>query len=323
MKVLVTGGAGFIGHRLVQALLQAGHHVRLITRKEHAAEAFLAHDGSLEAIRLDLLRFKESDTDVFAGCDVVFNCAGEVRDESLMQALHVDATSRLIEACRSVALSEGRGIHWVQLSSVGAYGPVTGQANRQRTVTEHSQLNPVGEYERTKTEADRSVEDAAEPGVFSYCILRPSNVYGAGMPNDSIRQWGRMIQKRLFFYVGDADSVATYVHVDDVVEALLLCGFDERARNRIYNISNDCYQTEVVEGIAAAVGAAPPRVRLPESWLRAVSTVFASIHRFPVTSSRVDALVARTRYPVDKLRTELGFSPSRSVPETISEVFEK
>lgn len=123
-----------------------------------------------------------------------------------MHALHVEATERLIIAAKRSARQSGMPVHWVQLSSVGAYGPVLEKANSERIVTEETASAPVGVYECTKTLADELVMSSVENGVFSYSILRPSNVYGSGMPNGSLRQWARLIKAHCFFYVGPRDQ---------------------------------------------------------------------------------------------------------------------
>ncbi len=319
MKALVTGGAGFIGARLVNALCAAGHEVRVLSRKGPATQE--KEQALLEFAQGDLLDRDCPLQSLISGCSVVFSCAGELRDESRMAPLHVDATLRLIEACKRQARATGQPIHWVQLSSVGAYGPIRGNANAERVVTEETAPAPVGTYETTKTRADELVAAAGEEGVFSYSILRPSNVFGSGMPNDSLRQWGRMISKRLFFYVGAPGAVATYVHVEDVVSALLLCGFDERARGEVFNLSNDCSQERLVNGMAKALGLPRPNRRVPEWSMRMLVRMFSVVPGFPVSDSRIDALVARTRYPSSKLESLLGFRPQHEAGETIGEIF--
>jgi nucleoside-diphosphate-sugar epimerase len=318
MKVLVIGGSGFIGSRLVKVLCKAGHQVRILSRKTHVPIA--KTNASIEIMQCDLLDANFKLEKVVAGCSVVFNCAGELSNEDLMHQLHVDATYRLICASKRVAEATRHPLHWVQLSSVGAYGPVDGSANGERTVTEETTLSPVGVYEKTKAIADEMIVSAGEEGVFSFSILRPSNVYGAGMPNNSIRQWGRMIEKKLFFYVGSISAIATYIHVDDVIEALMLCGFDKRAKGEIFNISNDCTQECLVIAIAKALNVSPPRIRVPEGIMRFVAAIFSNIKEFPVSHSRIDALVARTSYPTNKLKIVLEYQPTRDVKETIAEV---
>jgi nucleoside-diphosphate-sugar epimerase len=319
MNVLVTGGAGFIGSKLVQSLLDDGHNVRMLSRRIPATLA--QHNGLIEVSQCDLLDSTFDFEKVVKDCSYVFNCAGELHNEHLMRSLHVDATLRLVQTCKNVVKASGKPIHFVQLSSVGAYGPSVAKANAERSVTEETVPAPVGTYEVTKTKADELIVASAEKGVFSYSILRPSNVYGAAMPNNSIRQWGRVIQKKLFFYIGAPGAIATYVHVDDVVDALMLCGFDERAQGEIFNISNDCAQEELVNAISTALGVPAPRLRVPESLMRFVAAIFSGMKASPVSRSRINALVARTRYPSDKLKRILGYQPTREVKETIVEVF--
>ena len=319
MKVLVTGGSGFIGARLVDALCEKGYKVFVLSRKRPGK--FECINSAVEIIQCDLLDASSDLERLVADCLVVFNCAGELHNEALMEALHVSATLRLVQACKKVAKATGNPIHWVQLSSVGAYGLVPITASSERVVTEETAPAPVGAYEVTKTKADELIVAAMEDDILSYSILRPSNVYGQSMPNNSIRQWGRAIQKGLFVYVGQSGAISTYVHVDDVVCAMLLCGFDRRAKGEVFNISNDCPQEEMVNAIANAVHVVPPRLRVPEVAIRLVSSFFSRMKGFPLTCSRIDSLVARTRYPTDKLHSILNYRPSRTVKSTIEEVF--
>jgi len=319
VKVLVIGGTGFIGARLVKLLTKNGYYVRILTRNSSLIGQYADNDY-IEIMQCDLLDSTFVLENVIDDCSVVFNCVGELHNESLMELLHVDATVRLVHACKKVSNTSGFPIHWVQLSSVGAYGPST-VANFDRNVTEDTIPAPVGTYEVTKTKADEVVITESESDFFSYSILRPSNIYGSSMPNNSIRQWGRIIQKKLFFYVGFREAISTYIHVDDVVDVLMLCGFDERARGEIFNISNDCSQVDVVNAIAKQLNVTRPWLRLPEGGLRLISTLFGKIKGFPLSRSRIDALVARTHYPTDKLSSILGYHPSRDVQDTIGEVF--
>lgn len=318
MRVLVLGGTGFIGASLVEVLVSLEKSVCVASR--HLKNGFIGLKPGVNFSCVDLLDSSDNFERLVDGFDIVFNCAGEIKVEKLMKSLHVDATCRLVEACKKVALTAGRPIHYVQLSSVGAYGP-SHSASEPRTVTELTPHAPVGTYEITKTMADDIVVEAAEQGVFTYSILRPSNVYGAGMPNNSIRQWGQVIKKRLFFYIGKPGAVSTYIHVDDVVDALMLCGFDERAKGQVFNISNDCPQERFVGAIAQALNVPAPRLRLPESLMRFMVSTLSWTNRFPVSHSRIDALVARTRYPADKISTVLGFYPTRGVEGSIKGVF--
>jgi len=317
MRLLVLGGRGFIGKKLVDALAEKSYQIDVLTRSQ--TESFRTNNLNPKLIKCNLLDSEFCFDDLVGQYDVIFNCAGELHDESLMHPLHVEATRKLVDAYKRVAQKQNRTIHWVQLSSVGAYGPNHPKANAERMVKEETIPAPIGEYEVTKTLADEIIEKAADE-FFSYSILRPSNVYGAEMSNNSIRQLAAMIKKGLFFYIGKSDAVSNYVHVDDVVDALILCGFDSRAKGQIFNLSNDCDQTIVINALAESLGVPVPRLRFNESFVRFIAFIFSWLPTFPLKKSRIDALVGRTHYDTSKIESLLQFKPSRDVEKTIIDV---
>ncbi|WP_122301376.1 NAD-dependent epimerase/dehydratase family protein [Pseudomonas syringae] len=312
MKALVLGANGFIGSKLVHYLIERGRSVRILSRKgiKHA-------DVSVEVFLGDLVGDSLVYSELLEGCDVIFNCAGEVKDESLMHSLHVDATARLLDAV-STYVSRGNSLRWVQLSSVGAYGP---SKAKKRVVTENTPPNPVGPYEITKTLADALITARVMPPGFSYCILRPSNVFGPTMSNDSLRQLGGMVKRKRFFFVGLSPATATYIHVDDVVAALYVCATDARAKGQIFNLSNDCTMPELIAGMARALGVPVSRVVIPEFIVRMAVSVVSPFVGGKISQKRIDALVSHTTYSMEKAATLLNFVPKKPVPESIGELF--
>ena len=292
MIVAITGGTGFIGKKLVLRHLTLGDQVRVLSRRT-PGEAGLP--GSVVWCRGDL-DASGNLVSFLDGVDVLYHCAGEIRDTARMEAVHVEGTRKLIE------IAGGRIGHWVQLSSVGVYGPVA-----EGTVTEDSELNPVGEYEITKAESDQVVVAAANKGGFSYSILRPSNVFGADMTNQSLFGMIDMIDRGLFFHIGKPGASANYIHVDNVVEGLIRCGTMQPAQGRTYNLSDHCTMEEFVAIIAGALGKDVPRIRLPEAPVRLLARWVGRLPGFPLTETRVDALTNRTIYPSTKIERELGY----------------
>ncbi len=315
-RILVTGGSGFIGEKLCAALTSCGHHVAVLTRdrnRRNGASQFVYGDLSIRGglANLNIAEF-----------DVLIHCAGEVKSPVLMRAVHVEGTKQLLELTRRKSLGGARELHWVQLSSVGAYGP-TELAARDRHVTEVSAQNPVGDYETTKTESDHLVLDAAGRGDVTCSILRPSNVFGSGMPNQSLLGLISMVKRGLFFYIGRPGAMANYVHVDDVVTALMKCAFEPQARGETYNLSNDCLLEDLIKCIASILAVPRPRVRISESLIRPVVRVFEGWLSIPLTQSRIDALVNKTRYPADKIISELGFMFLKPMPVAIEDLIQK
>jgi len=293
MRVAVTGGTGFIGRALVSRLLEQGHEVKVL-----ALYPGEGTDMSPDVHRVvgNLCEPDDRLEEFCDGTDLLFHCAGQLTDESTMRRLHVGGARALLAAAK------GRVERWVQLSSIGVYGCHAGGR-----VDETTPPTPGGVYESTKLEADRLLERSANDLGIAWSILRPSNVFGVDMPNASIRQLVRMIERGMFFYVGLRPSNAHYVHVDDVVTALCLCGLSSKANERVYNISDDLPLADVVDTIADALGRPYPRLRCPVALARLLAWGGGWIPGFPLTESRIKALMSHVSYPVERLQSELGF----------------
>jgi nucleoside-diphosphate-sugar epimerase len=307
MQILITGASGFIGKPLVEKLLLSGHAVQVVTRDTNKHFP----DG-VKVINADLTDSNCELTNSLSTCDVILNCAGEIHTETKMHALHVEGTKKLLDALKISAGNTEKPKHWVQLSSVGAYGPPNA-AGQSRIITESSPHNPKGEYEITKTLADQLLIDAAKESNITFSILRPSNVIGPCMLNQSFFGLLNSIKDRNFFYIGSKKSITTYIHVDDVVDVLILCTHDMRAKNQVFNLSNDCGLAEIVAKVSRVFGREDRCLCLPETLLRFIVCTLSSIVSLPLTKRRIDFLVAKTTYPSTKILELLDFKPSRSI----------
>jgi nucleoside-diphosphate-sugar epimerase len=292
MIVSITGGTGFIGRRLVSRHLSLGHTVRILSRRELSVSGF---SDAVRWYRGDLTKSPELVSFV-DGSDILYHCAGEIKNSQAMNAVHVEGTRSLIDA------ASGRISRWVQLSSVGAYGQ-----RRVGVVTESTELNPNGLYEISKVKSDSLVGSAALGGAFELSIVRPSNVYGPDMSNQALFSLISMIDRGLFFYIGDQGVKVNYIHVDNVVAALMLCGMNSSAANHIFNLSDHCTMEDLVGIIGAALGRNVSNLRFPELPVRMVAKILGAIPGFPLTESRVDAMTGRSTYSINKIEMHLGY----------------
>ena len=305
MLVGFTGGTGFIGSAVVQRHLQRGDAVRCLSRRR-----LPGRDGRMEFVHGDLATPNAQLTRFVDGLDVLYHCAGEVSNERRMRAVNVQGTAALLVA------ASGRIGRWVQLSSAGVYGRY-----RDGVVSEETSVTPEGEYETSKAEADQMVMEAArERRLNSVAVLRPTIVFGAGMPNRSIAQMIAVIQRGLFFFIGRSGASANYVHVANVVDALVLCGTSPGASGRIYNLSDWTTVEDFARVIADALGRPRPRLRLPERPVRLMVDACGRIATLPLTQTRIDALVTRARYASDRIQQELGYVPRVSIATGLAEL---
>lgn len=315
MRVCITGANGFIGRALTSQLVSMFDEVVILTRKSSISNFKKVH-----FIHGDLTKDNCPFDEFLKDCDIVFHCAGEIRNTALMKSLHVDGTKKLVHAVERECLRTGKRIHVVHLSSVGVYGPPMESASSERVITEESPLNPKGEYEITKCRSDEIVIEASRKGIFDFTILRPSNVIGLEMSNNSLRILGKILEYRLFFFVGKPKSIATYIHVSDVVRSMILVANNQQAKGKIYNLSNDCLFEDMIEGMAKSLAISSRNFRVSEKTVRAISKLVNRFVQTPLTDERINALVMRTKYPTTKINNELGYVPMFNVPDIIGEV---
>lgn len=307
--VCLTGASGFVGSELLKRLLEEGFLVRVLTRKRKSifpkeVEVFFG-DLTTKAFKFDSF---------FSNCSLFFNCAGEIHNSKIMYLLHIEGTRKLLKAVSEEIFRTGNSIHWVQLSSAGVYGGNSFSCKSNKYIDETSVLEPYGDYEVTKAQSDKLLLEETNRNKFTFSILRPTNILGFGMPNQSFRDLIKIISRRLFFFIGSREAISNYIYVGDVVNALILCAKSPNAKNQIFNVSNDCKLSDIVDKILISKGLSPNKLILPEILIRIVVKFIPSFVNIPLTESRINSLTSRVYYKNSKIQKVLGFSPDYSIP---------
>jgi UDP-glucose 4-epimerase len=213
-RVLVTGGSGFIGRRLVRALVRSGAEVTVADLRAFPDEGVRSVVGDLcdpsvvaEAVR--------PGTEVIIHLAAVTRVLLSIEDPAGTHALNVDATAALLERARIT------GVGAFVLASTNA---VTGDVGRA-TITEQIPLRPLTPYGATKAAGEMLLGAYAACYGMTGCALRFSNVYGPGMAEkDSfVPRLMRAARDGTGVQVyGDGTQVRDLVHVDDIVAGIFI-----------------------------------------------------------------------------------------------------
>jgi nucleoside-diphosphate-sugar epimerase len=251
----VTGATGFAGGHLCRYLVERGWTVTGLARA--TSDVVGLESLGVRKVVGDV-RDKASLADAMRGHDVVFHLAAVFREagapEDVYRAVNVDGTRNVVEA--AAAGGVGRLVH---CSTVGVHGD-TGRA----PVDETSPLKSADDsYNRTKLEGETVARGLFRKLSLPGVVVRPSAGYGPG--ETRYLKLFKGIRKGRFLMIGSGKTLQNLAYVDDLCEGLVLAGTRPEAVGEEFLLAGaeNVTLNQLVAGIAEAVGAAPPSLRVP------------------------------------------------------------
>ena len=316
MKVLVTGGTGFLASHLIPALKARGHVLSALVLP--GSDTAVLRQGGV-VVHTGDVRQLGTLAPAMHGADAVFHLAAAIgvrRPPKEYRAVNVTGTENVCQA--AVTAGVKRLVH---VSSTSVYKPDLGVPAR-----EGFPLMPLPDpYPRTKAAGDKLVQQMIVAEQLPASIVRTCTVFG---PGDQLN-FGRIADRLLAgksIVIGSGCNRVPFAYVDDVVQGLLLVLEHEEARGQIYNIADDRSPTqgELLREIAEQLGTRIPRIHVPYAAL--YTTAFtaetvAKLTRNPhavVTRFGVALYGGDNRVSIDKARQELGYAPQVSLSQGVS-----
>ncbi len=307
-RLLVTGGAGFIGGNFIRFVLAERPEWNIVN---YDALTYAGNLNSLEDVsgsdRYEFIhgdiRDREAMTDALDGCDLVVHFAAESHvDRSILDSgpfisTNVVGTQTLLDACREVGCVQ----RFVNIGTDEVYGELP-LDRTDLLFTEQTPLNPNSPYSASKTAADLLALAYHHTFGFPALVTRCSNNFGPyQFPEKVIPLFvtNLMAGKKVPLY-GDGLNVRDWLHVVDHCEAVL--AVLERGRpGEVYNIggNNEQSNLELTRSILRIMGCGEDMIQPVE-----------------------DRLGHDRRYAIDasKIRDELGWEPTRSAwPQALAE----
>ncbi len=292
--VMVTGGAGYVGSKLVPALLERGYKVSVLDLYMYGDHLFDAYKGAaLREIKGDI-RDASAVKKALEGCDAVIHLACISNDPSfdlnpdLGRTINYDCFRPLVKASKDAGVKR-----FIYASSSSVYG-----VKEEPNVTEDLPLEPLTDYSKYKAMCEEDLEQEREPG-FVAVTIRPATVcgYAPRLRLDlSVNILTNFAINKGFIKVFGGDQLRPNIHIDDMVDAylLLLETDDAKVDGKIFNAG---YENHSINDIARMV--------------RNVVGKDVDIKVEPTNDNR------SYRVSSEKIKRELGFSAKRTIEDAV------
>ena len=298
-KVLVVGGAGYLGSVLTRKLLRRGYKVRVLDNLTYGNEGIrnINHEN-FEFVKgdiRDLTKVVEAvkDTDAVIHLAAIVGDPACVLDPEETIEINYLATKALVETCKYFQINR-----FVFASTCSVYGATAG-VNK---LTEESKLNPVSLYARSKIECENAILEAMDEN-FSPTILRMGTLcgYSPRMRFDLVVNLftaQSFIEKKITVFGGR--QWRPFLHVDDAATAFIKCLESpiEKIRGQIFNVASENCKIIMLSEIIKNVAGKDVKVEVKEK------------------------VEDRRNYKVSwkKIEKQIGLTPKKTIKDAIKEI---
>jgi len=262
-RVFVTGGTGFVGRAVIQALRAEGHIVRCLVRR--GSEPALKGLEAIERVEGDVLARRALD-DAMSGCDAIVHLVGIIREHPArgvsFERLHVGATENVLAAAGAAGVRR-----FLHMSALG------------------TRPNARARYHETKWRAEEAVRSSG----LDWTILRPSIIYGPG--DGFVTLLARLVRRLpVVPVIGSGTARLQPVPVSVVAEGFARALDQAGSVSQTYEVGGPDAHTlnEILQLIAGVLKRRKLRtVHIPIPVMRRLALVFGSLPFFPVTADQL------------------------------------
>jgi nucleoside-diphosphate-sugar epimerase len=305
LRVVVTGGRGFIGRSLVSALQAKNLDVLSVVRANSASQEHKPFEACID--RLD------GSTNwlmVLEGADVVVHLAARahiMQDEALdpLAAYRSTNTQGTLNLAFQAAQMGVRRFVFVSTLKVNGEQSVQGQPFRFDDVP-----NPQDPYGQSKYEAELGLRKIASDTGMEVVIVRPPLVYGAGVKGNFASLFRWVTKERPLPLAGVVGNKRSLVGLDNLIDLLATCVSHVSAANQTFLVSDgeDLSTAELLSRLGCAMGKRARLLYVPPSWLSFLASLLGK-------GAVAQRLLGNLQVDITHTCETLGWRPPVSVDE--------
>ena len=292
-KKIVTGATGYVGQHLVNSLIEKGHQVYVLKRKE---SPIFSNNKNINIIIGDITDPINLPPDI----DTIYHCAGVIWETEQMEKVNVLGTKNIVE----IALRNNCQL--IHLSSAGV-------------------INPHNAYEWSKYRGEKIVLDGIKIGLKAH-ILRPTTIFGPGKSREGNSFLELIKSVRSGSYKNIGQGIYNIVYIDEVVKAMIELSETNIPYGDAYLINNPIAFKDLdslVKNIPPVIAQKTRAIPYPVAWFAAMILTlicFITRRKNPLTFSRLKALTNTTAYSKNKIMEVIHFKNTLPIEEYIKKV---
>ncbi len=237
MRILVTGGNGFIGKYLVKSLLENGNVVTIFDNFFNSSKnSSSIVDIGVKIIEGDITELQDI-TNAIKKQDIVVHLAAKISVEESIKnpsetfQVNVNGTKNILIACKK---------HHVKKLIAASSAAVYGEGMPGLKLTEESKMEPISPYGQSKVKMEQEIKEFVSEHKINYIILRFFNIYGIGQTSEYsgviTKFMERIIQNKSLEVFGDGLQTRDFVAIQDVIYSIHNAISSDK--NGTYNIAS-------------------------------------------------------------------------------------
>ena len=319
LKILITGGTGFVGRYLVNELISRGNFCRLLIRRKSDTE-WLFNKDQFELWPGDIIH-PETLKGIAKGMDYVYHLAAVGHVSAISKdayenfiRVNVGGTKNLIIECSGFNIKK-----FVQFSSTAAMGLI-----KKELVDERDAPQPVTPYQKSKLESEKVALSLGRKHNVPAVVIRPCMIYGINGRGEFLKIC-RLMSRGLFPRVGFGRNLTPLVHVSDVVQGAIKAA-EKGNPGEVYLLSSEhsIELSNLRSIVMKALGKKALYPYVPVWAMFFVAWCFENLARLTgkapvVTRRNIASTVWDREFSIEKAKRDLGYNPQIGFQEGITE----